>query len=82
MQKAPLPQATHGLREIRNIFTLASVIVLGTCLRLLHLGQKSYWWDEIVTVKLCRLPFSAFRAWVWKFEANMAFYLLVLRPWL
>lgn len=73
MRKAP---------EIRNAVVLSAIIVLGTCLRVLYLGQKSYWWDEVATIKICSLPFSSFRTWLWQFEANMSFYYLLVRPWI
>lgn len=62
--------------------TLAALIVLGACLRFLHLGQKSYWWDEIVTIRLASLPFGAFRSALWQYEANMSLYYLLVRWWI
>ena len=61
---------------------LSVTVVLGTWLRLFHLGQKSYWWDEIITVRLASLPFDAFRSTLWHYEANMSFYYLLVRWWI
>src|SRR5689334_16252545 len=63
-------------------FALAFTVILAAFLRILYLGTKSYWWDEIVTIKISRLPFSQFCAWLWRFEANMALYYLLMRPWI
>ncbi|HEY5175563.1 MAG TPA: glycosyltransferase family 39 protein [Terriglobales bacterium] len=72
---------TRKVGEIRNALVLAGIIMLGACLRVLHLGQKSYWWDEVATVEICTVPFSGFWRWLWRFEANMSFYYLLVRLW-
>lgn len=61
---------------------LSVTIVLGTWLRLLHLGQKSYWWDEIVSIRIASLPLPAFRSTLWRYEANMSLYYLLVRWWI
>ncbi len=61
---------------------LSVTVVLGTWLRLFDLGQKSYWWDEIITIRLASLPFDAFRSTLWHYEANMSFYYLLVRWWI
>lgn len=65
-----------------HTLALAGITVLGTCLRLVYLGRKSYWFDEIATIRISHLSFPAFRSVLWQFEANMAFYYLLVRPWI
>jgi mannosyltransferase len=65
-----------------NIATLSAIVVIGGCLRVAHLGQKSYSWLELCTVRICGLPFSSFCALLWQFEANMSFYYLLVRLWI
>jgi mannosyltransferase len=61
---------------------LAVITLAGACLCLLHLGQKSYWWDEIVTIRLARMPLPDFLHTLWGFEGNMSLYYLLVRGWI
>jgi mannosyltransferase len=70
------------VRPTRTAISLAAITLLGACLRLLHLGQKSYWWDEIATIRLARMPLPEFLHALWRFEANMSFYYLLVRGWI
>ncbi len=66
----------------RDVVLLSVIVVLGTWLRLFYLGQKSYWWDEIVTIRIGSLPSPAFLSTLWRYEANMSFYYLLVRWWI
>ena len=68
--------SSRNLSTRWTAFTLAALVVLGACLSFFHLGQKSYWWDEIVTIRIASLPFAAFRSTLWRYEANMSLYYL------
>jgi uncharacterized membrane protein len=68
--------------RIRSVAALTSFVVLGAYLRFFHIGQKSYWWDEIATVQICKSPLAQFWPWLWRFEANMSFYYLLVRLWI
>ena len=57
------------------------IVALGAVLRLIALGHKSFWLDEIASVVIVRMPGSLL-AWVWHNEGNMALYYVMLRPWL
>jgi len=61
---------------------LGAIVALGAALRLVALGNKSFWLDEIASVVITRLPNQAFWAMLWHHEGNMALYYLLLRPWL
>ncbi|MBV9482542.1 MAG: hypothetical protein JO249_17580, partial [Acidobacteria bacterium] len=51
-------------------------------LRFHFLGQKSVWIDEGVTIEMARLGWYNFLRILWRHEANMAFYTVLLRFWL
>ena len=61
---------------------LIGIVVLGAVLRLIALGYKSFWLDEIASVVIVRMPANSFWSWVWHSEGNMALYYVMLRPWL
>src|ERR1700743_2578307 len=58
------------------------ILVAGTVLRLIGLGYKSYWIDEIASVAIAQRPSAAFWRFLWHDEGNMALYYIALRPWL
>lgn len=51
-------------------------------MRLVALGYKSFWLDEIASVVITRLPGPGFWSMLWHAEGNMALYYVLLRPWL
>lgn len=61
---------------------LTGVVALGAVLRVIALGYKSFWLDEIASVVIVRMPGGSFWSWVWHSEGNMALYYVMLRPWL
>src|SRR5687767_9124922 len=60
---------------------LASIAVLALGLRLHLLGWKSFWPGEGVSGASGPLPWSDFFKLLWRREANMSFYYLLLRGW-
>src|SRR5271165_11958 len=58
------------------------IVALGAALRLIALGAKSFWLDEIASVVIARMPGNSFWWWLWHNEGNMALYYVMLRPWL
>ena len=61
---------------------LWEIVAIGAVLRLIALGHKSFWLDEIASVVLARTPASWFWHWLWHEEGNMTLYYVLLRPWL
>jgi len=59
-----------------------AIVALGAVLRLIALGHKSFWLDEIASVEITLLPAAAFWRMLWHAESNMALYYILLRPWL
>jgi hypothetical protein len=64
----------------RNSLRLWSVVALGAVLRLVALGHKSFWLDEIASIAIVQRPSAAFWHFLWHEEGNMAMYYLLLRP--
>ena len=60
---------------------IALVILVAAVLRMIFLGARSFWADEIVSVKLATDNWDGFWFWVSTREANMALYYLLLREW-
>src|ERR1700674_2184379 len=63
-------------------FTLALLSAGATMLRLLFLVRKPFWFDESFSVEVARLPWLDFGRLLWRREANMSLYYLLLRGWL
>jgi mannosyltransferase len=83
---APLQVTAAEMRErARQRDTklmLWGIVLLGAALRLVALGAKSFWLDEIASVVIARMPANSFWHWLWTEEGNMALYYVMLRPWL
>ena len=68
-----------------NIAIVGLVVVASAAafLRLLFLGQDSFWWDELASVVYSGADWQAFWSWELQSESlNLVLYYLILRPWL
>jgi mannosyltransferase len=64
-------------------YLLAMITLAGAVLRLLHLGAKSLWTDEPLTVAIARMPWPHFVAnWQHGEAAFQGAYFLLMRGWL
>lgn len=61
---------------------LWTIVAAGAGLRLIALGYKSFWIDEIASVAIARRATEVFWHFLWHDEGNMAAYYALLRPWL
>jgi len=62
---------------------LLLLTIAGAALRLLHLGAKSLWLDEPLTVAIARLPWPQFKQnWLYGEAAFQGAYFLWMRAWL
>jgi len=61
---------------------LAGIVALALGLGLHLLGLKSFWLDEGVSASVAQLPWSDFFKLLWRREANMGLYYLLLRGWI
>ena len=64
------------------IVLLGGVTLIGAFLRFHVIGQKNIWVDEGVSIALARLDWYNFLRILWRHEANMTLYYLLLRAWL
>ena len=74
--------SANGSPIYESSLALLSVVLLGTVLRLVALGHKSFWLDEIASVAISRRPGPVFWHFLWHDEGNMALYYVLLKPWL
>jgi mannosyltransferase len=65
-----------------SIAALAVLTAAATVLRFLFLVRKPFWFDECFSVEVARLRWSDFFKLLWRREANMSLYYLLLRAWL
>jgi mannosyltransferase len=61
---------------------LGILMVVAAVLRFHAIGQKPIWIDEGVSIELARLDWYNFLRILWRHEANMTLYYLLLRAWL
>jgi mannosyltransferase len=62
--------------------TLALMTVTAAALRFLFLARKPFWFDECFSVEVTRLSWHDMVRLLWRREANMSLYYLLLRGWL
>jgi mannosyltransferase len=65
-----------------HLILLGLITVLAVRLRFHSLAAKSFWLDEGVSVAIARLDWYNFARILWRREANMSLYYLLLRYWL
>ena len=61
---------------------IGGITLLSFILRLLYLGKKSFWLDELVSVSIARLDPAGFRNIVMSWELNEGLYYTLLRGWM
>lgn len=80
-----LPASDQRLQKDGRVLDsacLALLIVAGAALRFFRLDSKPFWFDEGVSVAIARMDWYDMARLLWKREANMALYYLLLRGWL
>ncbi len=91
MAAAPAVESAVGVkpaswwRRITCLYPWVIVAILvaaAAVLRFHDIGQKSVWVDEGVSIEMARLDWYNFLRILWRHEANMALYTLLLRFWL
>ncbi len=65
-----------------SIATLTLLSAVAAALRFSFLVRKPFWFDECFSVEVARLGWSDFWRLMWRREANMSLYYLLLRAWL
>jgi mannosyltransferase len=79
--KAGLAAPTRASSPL-ELGTLALITVVAALLRFHGLAAKSFWFDEGVSVAIARLDWYNFARILWRREANMSLYYLLLHFWL
>ncbi|HEV2116381.1 MAG TPA: glycosyltransferase family 39 protein [Terriglobales bacterium] len=85
VQLKPAPEAPSGENRFTprvRIAVISGITALAALLRLLYLGKKSFWLDEIVSVSIARLDPAGFRNVVLSWELNEGLYYTLLRGWM
>jgi mannosyltransferase len=65
-----------------EVSALTLIVAITALLRFHLLGAKIFWFDECVGVEIARLDWFNFARVLWRREANMSLYYLLLRFWL
>jgi len=76
------PASGSGSRIRNGLLALWVIVCVGALLRVIALGHKSFWLDEIASVAISRRPGPVFWHFLWHDEGNMALYYVLLKPWL
>lgn len=71
-----------GASDGKAALWMWGIVIVGATLRLIALGYKSFWIDEIASVAIARRAAPVFWHFLWHDEGNMAAYYVLLRPWL
>jgi mannosyltransferase len=71
-----------GSPRLPVLASLTSVVAFAAVLRFHALAAKTFWFDEGVSVGIARLDWDNFGRILWRREANMSLYYLLLRGWL
>jgi mannosyltransferase len=79
---ADVPSTESGFTPRVRIAVISGITLLSAALRLLYLGKKSLWLDEIVSVSIARLDPAGFRNIVMSWELNEGLYYTLLRNWI
>jgi len=65
----------------RELLLIAGIVYLAAFLRVLSLGEKSFWLDEATSLAIARLDWSSFLAIVTHREPGMSLYYAILHFW-
>ncbi len=81
-QRAGAGVSNSRASSVLIIALLAAITAAGAVLRFHILTAKSFWFDEGASVGIARLDWYNFVRILWRREANMTLYYLLLREWL
>ncbi len=80
--ESPVPHSLQRTSSPLELSLLAVIVCVAAVLRFHSLAAKSFWFDEGVSVAIARLDWCNFARILWRREANMSLYYLLLRGWL
>jgi 4-amino-4-deoxy-L-arabinose transferase-like glycosyltransferase len=61
---------------------LLPILAVAAALRIYRLGARPLWIDEGVSAGIARLPWNSMQSVIWRHEANMGLYYLLLHAWI
>lgn len=76
------PPGTASHRKTVDWLVVALLSILSGLFDFVAIDRKSFWFDEGVSVAIARLDWYNFARILWRREANMALYYVMLRGWL
>jgi mannosyltransferase len=79
---SPLDQSAPPTRALVSALTLSLLAAAAVALRFLFLARKPFWFDECFSVEIAQLRWQGFLRLLWRREANMSMYYVLLRGWL
>ena len=68
--------------RLGSLVWICTILAIAVTLRVIGLGSKSFWLDEAASTMLARVDWQTFANALIHRQANMAFYYLLLRPWI
>ena len=80
--ESSVPHSPRGSTSALDLSLLAVITGVAAALRFHSLATKSFWFDEGVSVAIARLDWYNFARILWRREANMSLYYLLLHFWL
>ena len=75
------PAPARSSPAVARFFSLL-ILCAAAIFRFYHLGAKSIWLDEGMSIGIARLPWTQFAKLIWAKEANMSAYYVILHFWL
>jgi mannosyltransferase len=84
-KKADTSRPASSAHPLWTPVSIAALMLLGAAaavLRFSFLVRKPFWFDECFSVEVARLGWTDFCRLMWRREANMSLYYLLLRGWL
>src|SRR5664280_253990 len=75
------PSESERTRARSTALQVLALMAIALVLRVLFLGHKGLWQDEVFSVLFTRPSNTEFWKILWAAEANMALYYLALREW-
>ncbi|HUK31029.1 MAG TPA: glycosyltransferase family 39 protein [Candidatus Acidoferrum sp.] len=72
---------TDNNPSLADALFLLPILAVAAALRVYMVGARSLWIDEGVSAGIARLPWNAMQSVIWRHEANMALYYILLHEW-
>ena len=71
----------HFFYSLKPHVWITGAVLLSTALATIHLGHRSFWWDEAYSVYFAHMEWSKLWELITQGEANQALYYILLKLW-